>query len=42
MQEYEQLKTLVVEIEADLNKALSGNKAAHSRRNRILEILGTE
>ena len=39
MQEYEQLKTLVLEIEADLNKALSGNRAAGTRvRKQMQEI----
>ncbi len=31
MQEYENLKTLVAEIEADINKANGGNKAAGTR-----------
>jgi hypothetical protein len=31
MQEYENLKTLVAEIEADLSKAEGGNKAAGTR-----------
>jgi len=31
MQEYESLKTLVAEIEADINKAQGGNKAAGTR-----------
>jgi len=31
MQEYETLKTLVAEIEADVNKAEGGNKAAGTR-----------
>jgi len=31
MQEYENLKVLVAEIEADLNKAEGGNKAAGTR-----------
>ncbi|HEX42895.1 MAG TPA: histone H1 [Phycisphaerales bacterium] len=31
MQEYEDLKTLVNEIEADVNKAQGGNKAAGTR-----------
>ena len=31
MQEYEDLKTLVTEIEDDLNKAEGGNKAAGTR-----------
>ena len=31
MQEYEELKTMAAEIEADLNKAEGGNKAAGTR-----------
>ena len=31
MQEYESLKALVAEIEADINKAQGGNKAAGTR-----------
>jgi hypothetical protein len=31
MQEYELLKTLVTEIEADVDKAFGGNKAAGTR-----------
>jgi hypothetical protein len=31
MQEYETLKTLVAEIEQDINKAAGGNKAAGTR-----------
>ena len=31
MQQYEDLKVLVAEIEADVNKAESGNKAAGTR-----------
>ena len=31
MQEYEDLKTMVAEIEADVNKAQGGNKAAGTR-----------
>ena len=31
MQEYEQLKVLVAEIEMDINKAQGGNKAAGTR-----------
>ena len=31
MQEYEELKVLVAEIEADINKAEGGNKAAGTR-----------
>ena len=39
MQEYEKLKTLVAEIEADLNKALTGNRAAGTRvRKQMQEI----
>jgi hypothetical protein len=39
MQEYEKLKTLVAEIEADMNKALGGNKAAGTRvRKQMQEI----
>lgn len=39
MQEFEDLKTLVAEIEDDLNKAKSGNKAAGTRvRKQMQEI----
>jgi hypothetical protein len=39
MQEYEKLKTLVAEIEADINKAIGGNKAAGTRvRKQMQEI----
>ena len=31
MQEYEDLKRLVAEIESDINKAMGGNKAAGTR-----------
>ena len=31
MQQYEDLKTLIAEIEADINKAEGGNKAAGTR-----------
>jgi uncharacterized protein YhaN len=31
MQEYEELKTMVAEIESDINKAEGGNKAAGTR-----------
>ncbi len=31
MQEYEDLKKLVTEIESDINKAMGGNKAAGTR-----------
>ena len=41
MQEYETLKTLVAEVEADMSKALSGNKAAGTRvRKQMQEIKG--
>ncbi len=39
MQEYESLKGLVADIEADLNKAEGGNKAAGTRvRKQMQEI----
>ena len=39
MQEYEKLKTLVAEIEADLSKATGGNRAAGTRvRKQMQEI----
>lgn len=39
MQEYEILKTLVAEIEMDVNKAEGGNKAAGTRvRKKMQEI----
>ena len=39
MQAYEDLKALVVEIEADVNKAEGGNKAAGTRvRKQMQEI----
>ena len=39
MQEYEELKKLVNEIEADVNKAAGGNKAAGTRvRKQMQEI----
>jgi tripartite-type tricarboxylate transporter receptor subunit TctC len=39
MQEYEKLKALVAEIEADINKAIGGNKAAGTRvRKQMQEI----
>ena len=39
MQEYESLKVLVAEIEADVNKAEGGNKAAGTRvRKQMQEI----
>lgn len=42
MQEYETLKTLVAEIEDDVNKAQSGNKAAGTRvRKQMQQIKQT-
>ena len=42
MQEYEDLKVLVAEIEADINKAQGGNKAAGTRvRKAMQEIKNT-
>ena len=39
MQQYENLKVLVAEIEADINKAEGGNKAAGTRvRKQMQEI----
>jgi len=39
MEEYEKLKTLVAEVEADINKALAGNRAAGTRvRKQMQEI----
>ena len=39
MQQYENLKVLVTEIEADVNKAEGGNKAAGTRvRKQMQEI----
>jgi hypothetical protein len=39
MQEYEKLKALVAEIEADMSKAIGGNKAAGTRvRKQMQEI----
>lgn len=39
MQEYEQLKQLVAEVEDDVNKAMGGNKAAGTRvRKKMQEI----
>lgn len=39
MQSYEELKTLIVDIEADINKAEGGNKAAGTRvRKQMQEI----
>ena len=39
MEEYEKLKTLVAEVEADINKAIAGNRAAGTRvRKQMQEI----
>jgi hypothetical protein len=39
MQEYESLKVLVAEIEADLNKAEGGNKAAGTRVRKQMQSI---
>lgn len=39
MQEYEQLKTLVAEIENDINKAEGGNKAAGTRVRKQMQVI---
>ena len=39
MQEYENLKTLVAEIEADINKAMGGNKAAGTRVRKQMQLI---
>jgi hypothetical protein len=39
MQEYESLKVLVAEIEADLNKAEGGNKAAGTRVRKQMQAI---
>ena len=39
MQEYEDLKVLVAEIEADVNKAEGGNKAAGTRVRKQMQRL---
>jgi hypothetical protein len=39
MQEYENLKVLVAEIEADLNKAEGGNKAAGTRVRKQMQAI---
>lgn len=39
MQEYENLKVLVTEIEADLNKAEGGNKAAGTRVRKQMQAI---
>ena len=42
MQEYEDLKVLVAEIEADINKAEGGNKAAGTRARKALREIKKE
>ena len=39
MQEYETLKTLVAEIEMDVDKALGGNKAAGTRVRKQMQMI---
>ncbi len=39
MQEYENLKVLVAEIEQDLNKAEGGNKAAGTRVRKQMQAI---
>ena len=39
MQEYENLKTLVAEIESDINKAMGGNKAAGTRVRKQMQLI---
>ena len=39
MQEYEDLKVLVAEIEADINKAEGGNKAAGTRVRKQMQAI---
>ena len=39
MQEYEELKALVAEIETDINKAEGGNKAAGTRVRKAMQDL---
>ena len=39
MQEYEDLKALVEEIEADINKAEGGNKAAGTRVRKQMQAI---
>lgn len=41
MQEFEELKTLVAEIEDDLNKAETGNKAAGTRVRKQMQQVKT-
>ena len=39
MQQYEDLKTLVTEIETDINKAEGGNKAAGTRVRKQMQAI---
>ena len=39
MQEYEELKRLVAEIETDINKAEGGNKAAGTRVRKQMQTI---
>jgi len=39
MQEYEDLKALIAEIETDINKAEGGNKAAGTRVRKQMQTL---
>lgn len=39
MKEYEDLKALVAEIEADINKAEGGNKAAGTRVRKQMQMI---
>lgn len=39
MQEYEELKKLVEEIEMDINKAAGGNKAAGTRVRKQMQVI---
>jgi hypothetical protein len=39
MQEYEQLKTLIAEIENDIAKAQGGNKAAGTRVRKQMQMI---
>ncbi len=39
MQEYEELKQLVAEIETDINKAEGGNKAAGTRVRKQMQTI---
>jgi hypothetical protein len=39
MQEYEELKRMVAEIEADIEKAMGGNKAAGTRVRKQMQMI---